>query len=95
MCAVGSGGTLGGVSRALKAVEGVLLLAVRAMLNTKLVLGPVAWLPFVLLIGVYVLGFLGLAYSLYPWVVIDRLTLWRRPNAGRSPLKATARASLR
>ena len=58
-----------------------LLWAVWRLLATRLVLGPLAWLPFVLLIGVFVLGFLGLAYSLYPYVVIDRLTIWQAASS--------------
>jgi cytochrome d ubiquinol oxidase subunit II len=38
-------------------------------------------LPFLLLIGVFVLGFLGLAYSIYPFVVIDRLTIWQAASS--------------
>jgi cytochrome d ubiquinol oxidase subunit II len=34
------------------------------------------YLPFVAAIAIFVLAFLGLAYSLYPYVVIDRLTIW-------------------
>jgi cytochrome d ubiquinol oxidase subunit II len=34
------------------------------------------WQPFAAAAGIFVLAFLGLAYSLYPYVVIDRLTLW-------------------
>ena len=44
-------------------------------------------LPFVLLIVVFVLGFLGLAYSIYPFVVIDRLTIWQAAS-GAAALKA-------
>jgi cytochrome d ubiquinol oxidase subunit II len=58
-----------------------LLFAVRVLLNKRLVLASVSWLPFVLLIGVFVLGFLGLAYSIYPYVVIDRLTLWQAASS--------------
>ena len=58
-----------------------LLLAVRVLLTKRLVLASVSWLPFVLLIGVFVLGFLGLAYSLYPYVVIDRLTIWQAASS--------------
>lgn len=58
-----------------------LLLAVRVLLTKRLVLASVSWLPFVLLIGVFVLGFLGLAYSIYPYVVIDRLTLWQAASS--------------
>jgi cytochrome bd ubiquinol oxidase subunit II len=63
---------------------GALLLAVRALLNTRRVLVALSWLPFVLLIGVFVLGFLGLAYSIYPYVVIDRLTLWQAASSTAS-----------
>ena len=44
------------------------------------------WLPFVLLIVVFVLGFLGLAYSLYPYVVLEELTSGK-PRAARRALK--------
>ena len=33
-------------------------------------------LPFLLAVAIFVIAFLGLAYSLYPYVVIDRLTIW-------------------
>jgi len=59
---------------------------VRALLNTRQVLGPISWLPFVLLIIVFVLSFLGLAYSIYPYVVIDRLTIWQAAS-GTGSLK--------
>jgi len=60
---------------------GVCLLAVRGLLGTRHVRGPVCWLPFVLLIMVFVLGFLGLAYSIYPYVVLDRLTIWQAASS--------------
>ncbi len=66
---------------AIPLTTGAMLLAVRALLNTRQVLGTISWLPFVLLIGVFVLGFLGLAYSIYPYVVIDRLTLWQAASS--------------
>ena len=59
----------------------ILLVAVRALLGTAIVRGPLAWLPFTLLILVFVLGFLGLAYSLFPYVVIDRLTIWQAASS--------------
>ena len=34
------------------------------------------WHSFAAAAGIFVLAFLGLAYSIYPYVVIDRLTLW-------------------
>jgi cytochrome d ubiquinol oxidase subunit II len=57
------------------------LLAVRKLLDTQHVRGALCWLPFVLLILVFVLGFLGLAYSIYPYVVIDRLTIWQAASS--------------
>jgi cytochrome d ubiquinol oxidase subunit II len=38
-------------------------------------------LPFLLLILVFVLGFLGLAYSIYPYVVIDQITIWEASSS--------------
>jgi cytochrome d ubiquinol oxidase subunit II len=34
------------------------------------------WKPFGAAVAIFVLAFLGLAYSIFPFVVIDRLTLW-------------------
>ncbi len=34
------------------------------------------WRPFAAAVGIFTLAFLGLAYSIYPYVVIDRLTAW-------------------
>jgi cytochrome bd ubiquinol oxidase subunit II len=57
------------------------LLAARALLNSRLVLGRFCWLPFVLVMGVFGLGAIGLAYSLFPYVVMDRLTVWQAASA--------------
>jgi len=66
---------------AIPIVTGVALYAVRSLLRTDVVRGPLAWLPFVLMIGVFGLGFLGLAYSIYPFVVIDQLTIWQAASS--------------
>ena len=34
------------------------------------------WVPFAGSVAIFLLAFLGLAYSLFPFVVIDRLTIW-------------------
>jgi cytochrome d ubiquinol oxidase subunit II len=60
------------------------LLALRALLNSHRVLGKLCWSPFVLVVGVFLLGALGLAYSLYPFVVMDRLTAWQAASATKS-----------
>ena len=62
---------------AIPLMTGVSLFAVRGVLDTRAVKGPLCWLPFALLMLVFVLGFLGLAYSIYPYVVIDQLTVWQ------------------
>lgn len=36
-----------------------------------------AWIPFGATIGVFLLAFYGLAYSLFPWLVIDRIHVWQ------------------
>jgi cytochrome d ubiquinol oxidase subunit II len=66
---------------AIPLVTGIALLMVRVLLKTRIVRGPLCWLPFVTLIGVFVLGFLGLAYSIYPFVVIDKLTIWQAASS--------------
>jgi cytochrome d ubiquinol oxidase subunit II len=46
-------------------------------------------LPFTLAVAIFTLAFLGLAFSLYPYVVIDRLTIWEaaaHPSAQRALL---------
>lgn len=40
------------------------------------------WVPFFTTVGLFMLAFHGLAYSLFPWIVIDRLTIW---DAAASP----------
>ncbi len=57
------------------------LAGARAVLNSPRVLGRACWWPFALIITVFVLGGIGLAYSLYPYVVIDRLTIWEAASA--------------
>jgi cytochrome d ubiquinol oxidase subunit II len=66
---------------AIPLMTGVALLAVRGVLHSQVVRGPVSWLPFVLLILVFVLGFLGLAYSIYPFVVIGQMTIWQAASS--------------
>ena len=60
------------------------LLAQRALLASPRVLGRLCGLPFLLLVAVFVLGALGLTYSLFPYVLIDRLTVWQAASATES-----------
>jgi cytochrome d ubiquinol oxidase subunit II len=66
---------------AIPLMTGVALYAVRRLLHSRVVRGPACWLPFALLIAVFVLGFLGLAYSIYPYVVIGQLTIWQAASS--------------
>ncbi len=66
---------------AIPLMTAVALGTTRLVLGRAIVRGPLCWLPFVLLIGMFVLGFLGLAYSIYPFVVIDRLTIWQAASS--------------
>jgi cytochrome d ubiquinol oxidase subunit II len=43
-----------------------------------------AWVPFAGSAALYVFGFLGLAYSFYPYVVPERLTIWQAASAPES-----------
>ncbi|MFH7044427.1 cytochrome d ubiquinol oxidase subunit II [Paucibacter sp. JuS9] len=63
---------------------GLSLLGLRALLNSHRVLGTLCWLPFALMVLVMLLGSLGLAYSLYPYVLIDQMTVWQAAAAPKS-----------
>jgi cytochrome d ubiquinol oxidase subunit II len=58
-----------------------MLLALRWVLTLPRTLADLCWLPFVLNVGVMVMGAFGLAYSVYPYVVMDRITVWQAASA--------------
>jgi cytochrome d ubiquinol oxidase subunit II len=43
-----------------------------------------SWLPLICTISLFVLGFHGLAYSFYPYIVPDQLTIWESASAPES-----------
>ncbi|MGZ9029860.1 MAG: cytochrome d ubiquinol oxidase subunit II [Burkholderiaceae bacterium] len=43
-----------------------------------------AWIPFASTVGIFILAFGGLAYSLFPYLVIDRITIWQAASAPES-----------
>ena len=43
-----------------------------------------AWVPFGGTIGIFLLAFYGLAYSLFPYLVVDRITIWQAAAAPES-----------
>ncbi len=60
------------------------LVVARAVLNSRQVLDRLCWVPFAAVVAVFVLGGIGLAYSLFPYVVMDRLTIWDAASATES-----------
>jgi cytochrome bd ubiquinol oxidase subunit II len=50
----------------------------------KVVESGYGWVVFASAVLIFVLAFLGLAYSLYPYIVIDRLTIWQAASATKS-----------
>jgi cytochrome bd ubiquinol oxidase subunit II len=42
------------------------------------------WVPFACTVGILLLAFYGLAYSLFPYLVVDRLTIWQAASAPES-----------
>ncbi|MEM7432912.1 MAG: cytochrome d ubiquinol oxidase subunit II [Pseudomonadota bacterium] len=42
------------------------------------------WVPFLCVVGLFMLAFHGLAYSLFPWIIIDEMTIWDAASATES-----------
>jgi cytochrome d ubiquinol oxidase subunit II len=42
------------------------------------------WVPFAGSVGLFLLGFHGLAYSFYPYIVPDKITIWEAASAPES-----------
>jgi len=42
------------------------------------------WMPFSGAGGLFILGFLGLAYSFYPYIIPDQMTIWQAASAPES-----------
>ena len=55
--------------------------AFQAISKPKVVAAGYGWIVFASTVLIFVLSFLGLAYSLYPYIVIDRLTVWQAAAA--------------
>ncbi|CAN7301250.1 cytochrome d ubiquinol oxidase subunit II [Acidovorax sp. LjRoot129] len=59
--------------------------AIRHVLATeRVVTAGYGWIVFAATVLIFVLAFLGLAYSIYPYIVIDRLTVWQAASAPES-----------
>ncbi|MBH1986011.1 MAG: cytochrome d ubiquinol oxidase subunit II [Burkholderiales bacterium] len=60
------------------------LVAVRSSLNSKLVVDRFSALPFGGTVVVFLMAGVGLAYSLFPYVVMDRMTVWQAASSRES-----------
>ena len=59
--------------------------AIRHVLaSPRVVQAGYGWIVFVATVVIFVLAFFGLAYSIYPYIVIDRLTVWDAASATES-----------
>jgi cytochrome bd ubiquinol oxidase subunit II len=59
--------------------------AIRHVLATpRVVEAGYGWIVFAATVLIFVLAFFGLAYSIYPYIVIDRLTVWQAASAPES-----------
>jgi cytochrome d ubiquinol oxidase subunit II len=68
----------------------LLLIAARSLGRLPMRLGQAneygAWVPFACTIGVILIGFYGLAWSLFPYLVVDRISIWDAASAPESLL---------
>jgi cytochrome d ubiquinol oxidase subunit II len=63
----------------------VAFFAIRHVLaSQRVVQAGYGWIVFVATVVIFVLAFFGLAYSIYPYIVIDRLTVWDAASATES-----------
>jgi cytochrome bd ubiquinol oxidase subunit II len=62
----------------------VALLFIPITLKSTRARTDLCWIPFSLTLLVMLLGFFGLAYSLYPYIVMDKLDLWQAAAAPKS-----------
>lgn len=63
-------------------ITGLLLfMADRALRRMRQGLGVAVWQPFACSVGLFVFAFVGLAYSLFPYLVVDRITIYDAASA--------------
>jgi len=57
---------------------------VQVLGKPKIVAAGYGWIVFAATVLIFLMAFLGLAYSIYPYVVLDRLTVWQAASATES-----------
>lgn len=63
---------------------GALAVMRHVLYRPALVRGGYGWLVFGCTVLVFILAFLGLAYSIYPYIVVDQMTIWQAASATES-----------
>jgi cytochrome d ubiquinol oxidase subunit II len=58
----------------------------RAVRRSRADLGGRVWVPFACAVSLFLLAFVGLAYSLFPYLLVDRMTIWEAASATNSLL---------
>jgi cytochrome d ubiquinol oxidase subunit II len=58
--------------------------ALHVISKPKVVAAGYGWIVFASTVLIFMLAFLGLAYSIYPYIVIERLTVWEAASAHNS-----------
>lgn len=58
--------------------------ALHVLLKPKVVAAGYGWVVFASTVLIFLLAFLGLAYSIYPFIVINKLTVWQAASAPES-----------
>jgi cytochrome d ubiquinol oxidase subunit II len=66
------------------AAAGLFLACDRVLARLDRERGYGSWKPFACAIGLFTLAFAGLAYSLFPYLVVDRLDIWQAASATES-----------
>ncbi|MBL0423167.1 cytochrome d ubiquinol oxidase subunit II [Ramlibacter sp. AW1] len=61
-----------------------LLAAWHVLRRPAVVAAGYGWVVFASTVLIFVLAFLGLAYSIYPYIVLDRMTVWQAASAHES-----------
>ncbi|MES2424251.1 MAG: cytochrome d ubiquinol oxidase subunit II [Pseudomonadota bacterium] len=55
--------------------------ALHVLLQPKVVAAGYGWVVFASTVLIFLLAFLGLAYSIYPYIVINKLTVWQAASS--------------
>lgn len=58
--------------------------ALHVLMKPKVVAAGYGWVVFASTVLIFLLAFLGLAYSIYPFIVINQLTVWQAASAPAS-----------